>query len=212
MEDYESLKAAVADYLGRDDLTARIPFFIRLAEKRLERDLRLRAMERRSVADVDAGDLGATLPARRMDGAWDVFLEMRDLSWRGPDGRVRTLRYMPPDRYREEARHSGTPSRYTVVGDRLFFAPVPDTRGQLLLTYYAEIPPLSAAQPCNAVLKAAPDAYLYAALVESAPYTRSSAPLELWTQFYSAARRKLEAGEQRARFSAEMTMRPARRI
>ena len=33
---YEGLKAAVADYLGRDDLGERIPTFIRLAEKRID--------------------------------------------------------------------------------------------------------------------------------------------------------------------------------
>ena len=39
---YTNLKQNIADYLARQDLTAQIPMFISLAEKRLNRDLRLR--------------------------------------------------------------------------------------------------------------------------------------------------------------------------
>ena len=45
---YAGLCEAVADYLGRDDMTDRIPTFIALAERRMNRDLRLRVMERRA--------------------------------------------------------------------------------------------------------------------------------------------------------------------
>ena len=39
---YAGLQAAVADWLGRDDLTERLPVFIALCEKRMDRELRLR--------------------------------------------------------------------------------------------------------------------------------------------------------------------------
>ena len=40
--DYTTLQATIANYLARSDLTASIPEFIRLAEDRLSRDLRIR--------------------------------------------------------------------------------------------------------------------------------------------------------------------------
>ena len=83
---------------------------------------------------------------------------------------------------------------------------------KLILTYYAEIPPLSAEQPDNEVLITCPDLYLYAALVEAGPYTRGSAPVEMWTQYYSAAKQKVEEQEQRARFTSNVAMAPIRRI
>lgn len=209
---YKGLCAVVADYLGRDDLTEQIPTFIRLAEKRIERELRLRVMERRSVATVDAGDLGASLPNNREPGAWTVFLEMRDVSWRTPDKQVYSMTYMPPDHYREASMKQGIPRQYTIIGDKVFFECVPDAPGELLLTYYAEIPPLGEKQPDNAVLLTAPDVYLYATLTEAAPYTRGSAPAEQWARLYGAAKQKLEASEQRARFTSNLTMRPTRRI
>lgn len=209
---YEGLKAAVADYLGRDDMAERIPAFIRLAEQRMNRELRLRVMEKRAFTDFAAGDYGIKLPARRVPGDWNVFMEMRDLVWRGQDGQSVNLSYMPPDLYRVEGRRQGRPKKYTIIGDDLFFSPRADAQGVLELTYYAEIPPLGEAQRENAVLLHFPDLYLYASLVESGPFTRGSAPLEMWTQYYAAARQKADANEQRARFTANITMKPVRRI
>lgn len=43
--DYPSLQAAIADYLGRSDLTAQIQTFINQGESRIYRRLRVAAME-----------------------------------------------------------------------------------------------------------------------------------------------------------------------
>ena len=208
---YKGLCEAVADYLGRDDMEARIPTFIALAEKRMNRELRLRVMERRAETDVLAGQSAVPLPWRRQAGNWDVFLEMRDLTWQDKDGQTVNLCYFPPDTY-GQSRSAGRPEGYTIIGRDLFLLPAPDAAGKLYLTYYAEIEPLGEQQPDNSVLLMFPDLYLYGALVESGPFTRGSAPLEMWTQYYAAARQKAEANEQRARFTANITMRPVRRI
>ena len=208
---WKGLCAAVADWLGRDDLKDRIPDFIRLAEKRMERELRLRVMERRAETDVASGQRCVPLPWRREPGRWDVFMEMRDLVWQDADGQCRDLRYVPPDGY-AVSHAPGRPAAYTLIGRELFLLPEPDRGGRLLLTYYAEIPPLGEQQPENDVLLNAPDVYLYAALLESVPYTRGSVPGEQWAQFYASARNRLEASEQRARFTSNLTMKPARRI
>lgn len=208
---YNGLCDAVADYLGRDDMTERIPTFISLAERRMNRELRLRVMERRAETDVLSGQSAVPLPWRRQAGNWDVFLEMRDLTWQDKDGQTVNLCYFPPDTY-GQSRAAGRPEGYTIIGRDLFLLPAPDAAGKLYLTYYAEIEPLGGSQPDNAVLLMFPDLYLYGALVESGPFTRGSVPLETWTQYYSAARQKAEANEQRARFTANITMRPVRRI
>lgn len=208
---YKGLCESVADYLGRDDMTERIPTFIALAERRMNRELRLRVMERRAETDVLAGQSAVPLPWRRQAGNWDVFLEMRDLTWQDKDGQTVNLCYFPPDSY-GQSMMAGRPQAYTIIGRDLFLLPAPDADGKLYLTYYAEIEPLGENQTDNAVLLTAPDLYLYGALVESGPFTRGSVPLEAWTQYYSAARQKAEANEQRARFTANITMRPARRI
>lgn len=208
---FKGLCEAVAEWLGRDDLTAQIPTFIQLAEKRLNRELRLRVMERRAETDVQAFQDAVPLPWRREAGNWDVFMEMRDLVWQDKDGTRRNLTYAPPDEY-AVTRAAGLPRQYTIIGRDLFLLPAPDVAGKLALTYYAEIPPLGPKQPDNAVLLTAPDVYFYATLLESVPFTRGSAPAELWGQFFSGAKNKLDAAEQRARFTSNLTMRPTRRI
>ena len=209
---YAGLRAAVADYLGRDDLDERIPTFIRLAEVRMNRDIRARVMERRAVRDVEAGCRGVKLPADRTDGAWNVFMEMRDLVWRPQGGTAVNLHYVTPDEYRLLGERTGMPSAYTIVGDDLFILPAPDCAGRLELTYYAEIPPLSDVQECNPLLHTAPDLYLYASLMESVPFTRGSVPAQEWMQAYSEAVGKLNHQETHARFTSNLKMRPARRI
>lgn len=212
LSNYDELKEAVIDYLGRDDLEARIPDIIRLAEIRLNREMRMRCMEHRAAAPVQAGSDHISLPWKRVDGDWDVFLEMRDLVWKEA-GTVRNLRYTAPDTYSaEQALSSGVPTHYTIIGHDLYLMPVPDAGGELFLTYYAEIPPLSAVQKANDVLLLAPDLYLYAALVESAPWTRGSVPADMWTQYYQEARSKWNEAEQSARFTSNISMKPMRRV
>lgn len=210
---YAELKSAVQDWLGRSDLSAQIPVFIRLAEQRMNRDLRLRVMERRATLDVDAATSQVSLPWRRTEGDWDVFLEMRDLVWLASgETKPINLLYSPPDTYACEKSQSGRPLHYTIIGRDLFLLPAPDTDGTLYLTYYAEIPPLGDKQSDNEVLAYAPDLYLYATLVESSPYTRGSAPVEMWAKYYDEARNRVSQTEQHARYTAGLAMKPCRRI
>ncbi len=207
---YEGLMAAAADWLGRDDLAPRIPDFIALAERRMARELRLRVMERRAEADVQAGQTFVPLPWRREPGRWDVFLEMRDLVWQGA-GRRRDLAYAPLDGS-GTGLAPGEPGQYSIAGRDLVLLPAPDSPGRLLLHYWAEPAPLGPEQPENEVLLTAPDLYLYGTLAASASYTRGSAPLELWERAYVEARNRLQAAEERGRFCSNLRMRPVRRV
>jgi hypothetical protein len=136
---------------------------------------------------------------------------MRDLVWQSADGMSRSLTYCPPDDY-AETRAAGLPRQYTIIGRDLFLLPASEADGKLMLTYYAEIPPLGENQPDNAVLLTAPDLYLYATLLESVAFTRGSVPAKEWAEFYQGAKNKLDAAEQRARFTSNLTMRPIRRV
>ena len=67
---YATLKTTIANYLARTDLTDQIPEFIRLAEDRLRRDLRIRPMLKVATASTTAGDATVSLPSD--------FLAMKD--------------------------------------------------------------------------------------------------------------------------------------
>ena len=67
---YDNLKTNIADYLARQDLADKIPMFISLAEKRLNRDLRLRQTLQQSTFSMSSGYEVPT-PAD--------FLELKDI-------------------------------------------------------------------------------------------------------------------------------------
>ncbi len=69
--DYTTLQATIASYLARDDLTATIPEYIRLAEDRLARDLRIRQMLKVVTTTATASDDTVEILAD--------FLAMKDL-------------------------------------------------------------------------------------------------------------------------------------
>ena len=67
---YSDLKTKVASYLARTDLTDQIPDFIRFAELRLRRELRIRQMLKSVTTTTTGGDSTVELPSD--------FLEARD--------------------------------------------------------------------------------------------------------------------------------------
>ncbi len=208
-EEYASLQETIRKYLGYDP-DGMIPTFIGLAEKRLQREVRLRVMERRGVSATTPGVESVWLPDRRDPGDWDVYLNMREVSLKSSP--PVNLEYITPDEYTNRSDTSGMPSAYTIIGRQLLFAPVPDAAYTVLLTYYAQIPPLSETRPTNDALLNHPDLYLYAALVESIPYARSSVPGELWTNMYTAARDDAQASDVKARYSRQLAAKPPRRF
>ncbi len=57
ISNYSELKAAIADWLNRSDLTDSIPDFIALAETRHKRDFKIRRMETRVISTIRYGKL-----------------------------------------------------------------------------------------------------------------------------------------------------------
>ena len=56
LTNYADLQATIAQYLARSDLTDQIPTFIRLAEDRLRRELRIRPMLKVATATLEQGE------------------------------------------------------------------------------------------------------------------------------------------------------------
>jgi hypothetical protein len=176
---YSDLQVAVGNWLNRTDLADRIPEFIALAEAQMSRRLRVRQMVARAEAAL-AGEF-TEAPAD--------MLEPIQLALEISESDVRVLRYLAPERLLTEKAgvvSSGEPELYTVIGATLQLLPVPDTAYTGELTYYAKIPPL-ASNPTNWMLGMYPDAYLYGALVQSAPYLVDDERVMTWGSMFQAA-------------------------
>ena len=187
---YTELKASVADWLNRSDLTAAIPDFISLAEAQIERTLRTRQMIVRANASFNV-EFGAT-PAD--------FLEVRSFKLSGTNPPT-PLSFMTIDALDAEATKftaSGRPKFFGVVGSQFRLVPTPDSNYATELTYYAKLSKLSASVATNFILSASPDIYLYGALLQAAPYLQDDARIQVWATLYERALNDLQTADDRA--------------
>lgn len=151
--DYATLISTVGDWLDRDDLGAKIPVFIQMAEAMFNRELRTSDMEKSAL--LSATGEATDLPTD--------YLAMRAIYVEGsPD---RPLRGLAPTAIRQEFDGStGDPVAYTLVDGGLVLVPPPADTTVLHLDYFARIEALNGATPSNWLLEKHPDAYLYATL------------------------------------------------
>lgn len=190
---YSQLKTAIADFLNRDDLAATVPTFIALAEADINRRLRHWQMEERATAEMDTQY--SAVPADwvetiRFQTAGDSTRPLELIS------RAEML-----DRRATAYNAVGRPQFYTMAAGQFEVFPTPDQTYNAELLYFARVPALSDATPTNWLLTASPDAYLYGALVHSAPYLQDDARSTVWASFYQSAIDALNTASDDARYS-----------
>lgn len=190
---YADLQQRIADFLNRDDLAASIPAFIALAEARLEREVRHWRGEKR--ADVLIGSRFTALPAD--------YLEMTRLHVAG----FPAMQFATQDWMQRQAAMQGVPRFFAITGGQIEVNPVPATPVAAEMAYYAALPRLSDAAPGNWLLATAPDAYLYGALIHSAPFLQEDARIQVWASLYESAVNALNAESSRARHPGKLVMR-----
>jgi hypothetical protein len=190
---YAELQSTIASYLARSDLTAMIPDFIRLAELRLQRELRIRQMLKVVTTVTVAGDSTVELPTD--------FLQIRDLHLNTNPTMV--LEYLSPSALFRNARtsESGLPKQYTVLAVEFQFAPVPDSEYTLSMLYYAKPEQLSDTVASNVFLTVCPDLLLYAALGEAEPYLMNDARLQTWATLYDKGLNALTVSDDQGEYS-----------
>ena len=190
---YATLKAAVADWLNRADLTDQIPTFIQLAEAGLNRDMRTRSMVVRADAPIDSQY--TTLP---LD-----YLEMTTLYLRTSP--VTKLQFLTQEEMQLKKSQgyptSGTPRYFSVVGTSMEVLPAPDSAQTAEMIYYGKTPTLSDSNTTNWLLTAHPDIYLWSSLISSAPYLRDDGRIETWRGLLGAAMDSLVLANSRQEFS-----------
>jgi hypothetical protein len=198
LDTYAELLGGIEDWLNRvgsPELAVRAPDFVRLAEARFNRDLRVRQMLTR------ARDLYT------VDGAFDLpsdWLETKKVTvvWGGKIRKLEPVSEDQADKINERNSYLGTgPTAYTVNGSLVELLPTPTDDLDVYLDYYAEVPALSESNTSNWLLARWPDMYLYGSLVHSAPYLRDDSRVTTWAGFYDRALGEIRAADERAAFS-----------
>jgi len=173
---YATLQSAVADYLARDDLTSFVPNFIQNAENKLYRSLNLRNEETALSISITSGV--ATVPSdfKALKLAYYDSSPVQLLQWVSLDELYRDY----PVR-----SGSGTPKVIAREGSNFVFGPYPSD-GTLKGVYYAKQDPLRTTDGSWYVLNA-PEALLYGALLEAAPFIKDDERLPVWVGLYQSA-------------------------
>lgn len=195
LDSYANLKAAIATFLDRDDLTAQIDDFIDLAEARHKREILIREMLARSQAPV--GGRFLALPAR--------FIKMRSLRLlTNPVTVLEEVNLHEMNRERDAA--TGKPMFYT-IHEEIEFDITPDAAYTAEMIYYASFLPLDNTNTSNGLLVRAPDAYLYGALVASAPLLAADERIQTWETLYGIARDGLIITDRQSRIGSPLASR-----
>ena len=196
---YSALKTKIAEYLARTDLDAQIPDFIRLAEERLRRELRIRQMLKVATASTTASDSTVSLPAD--------FLAMKEMHLDTTP--VSTLTFQTTSNFFKNARvtDSGKPVHYTLLGSEFQFAPIPDSVYTIRMVYYYKPDLLSDSNTSNLFLANCPDLLLYGALAEAEPYLMNDERLATWAQLYERGLQALRTSDDDSEYpSAPMVI------
>lgn len=187
---YAELQTAVANWLGRADLTSRVPEFIALCEAKLNRELRAIDQETKN-ASFSINDEYVNVPSG--------FLEAR-LFQVTANGRRFALKQLSleqqTNRYKDGA---GTPESFAVVGGQFRFGPIPDTTYTATLIYYTAIVALATSSP-NWVLTNHPDVYLYGSLLEAEGFLQDDNRLPVWKAGYNEGVATLREAHLRKRW------------
>ncbi len=161
------LKASIASWINKTNLTTEIIDFITLLEARVVRDLKTSELEVTTTLVVDAAS--ETLPT---DYAGMIRAHL--------GGTYPTLDYLPSDRFHSvyASTTSGRPVCYTIEANTILFGPSPDDTYTMTYTYIAK--PDIATDSTNRLLDIYPDIYLFGALVEAANFIND---VELQTKY-----------------------------
>ena len=189
---YSELQASLADWLLRDDLTAVIPTFISLAEAQMSRSLSHWRQETRSDAQIDARY--SDLPAD-----WLSPIRLSVSTGSGPV----ELEPMSYSEMLDARTHSadavGTPRYYSISAGSLEIYPTPSGTFDVTMLYRGAVPALTDSATTNWLLTYAPDAYLYGALLQAAPYLSDDARIGVWGSLYENAITGLNADSDKAK-------------
>lgn len=190
---FTTLKSAIANWLDRDDLSDQLPDFISLNEALFNRVLRIRPMETIVTDATVSGTKAYDLPTG--------YVQMREIHLDTTP--VTSLQYISPEMlYRVWAgSSSGKPDSYSIIGDKIYFGPTPDSAYNYTMTYYKTFDALSDSNTTNWVILNAPDVYLYGALLQAEPFLQNDQRIPVWERGLRQALSDLQSQDDKDRHS-----------
>ena len=203
---YDDLVQRCQDWLfGRTDIASRVPDFITMFEAKANRKLFCRQMEIRSTATVNLNAPEPEFVPLPLD--FQSMRRVRLINTVQPSGGSKPRLKFATGAQMDDLRvmnntEPGIPIWFAVFGTQMELCPTPAYAFPLEMIYRANIPPLGANTATNWLLAFAPDAYLYGALMEAAPYLANDERIPVWASGVQAAFDDLNKLSDEAEFNA----------
>lgn len=187
---YADLKASVATWLARDDLTAQIPDFISLHEAWLNTELRTREMEQRAQ----------TTTTTEVYYGWPAdMLEIRYIKVAGSPPSM--LTYLPPEQIEAlPTEQDAVPRFWSDIQSQLRLAPTPASGQTIEIGYYKKLD--LASDTNNWLLNKNPGVYLFGTLMQAEPFLMNDQRTQTWNSMLTRAINGIEGAEWRVKAGA----------
>jgi len=157
----------------------------------MDRKVRHWRMEERSTASIDA----------RYTQLPDGFMEAVRFHLDVDERPIELVTPLALQSYRRgSADTTGRPKYYSVIAGQLEVWPTPDSTYTGELYYYARTAALTDSNTSNWILQYFPDAYLYGALMHSAPYLVDDQRTTVWASLYQGAIDGINSNNEKAKF------------
>jgi len=204
LNNYTALKASIANWLNRSDLTDAIQDdFIKLCEADFNAKLRIRQMEQIDTVTINAETV--EVPSG--------FIAARSFYILSGDTKYHLEYISPANLFKiKGGSTSGLPRVYTIESDNgtesFRFAPSPDTSYTGYLQYYKEFPTLSSSNATNYILSSHPSIYLYGSLYHASNFLGGIEPnqQQQWLGMYQAALERCENNDRTDSYGASPTV------
>lgn len=199
---YNSLLDDLRAYLERGATAAtdptvyeQLPNLINLAERRLGREIKIQG----TVAAMTGTFTGGT-PVYAKPNRWRETVSMNVGTGTGNNTRreVFPRSYEYCRSYWPDDTQTGTPRFYADYDySHWLIAPTPTAGSPFEVLYYEQPPYLDDTTQTNWWTEYAPNALLYAALLEAAPFLKNPEAIQIWEGFYNRAIASLNGEDMR---------------
>lgn len=198
LDTYSNLKAEIATWLDRDDLTSSIDTFIDLCEAKLGREVRVRAMLKRATATMSTATKYMALPS-----GYKAMKILRLLT----DPPTVLQQCNETELTARLLSETGKPL-YFAIHEEIEFNRTPDDEYSVEMIYYCGLDALTDSNTSNWILTNAPDLYLYGSLIAAEPFLDNDERIATWKTFYEEGVRSLNLEDMRSRTSGPQISRP----
>lgn len=191
---FAELKTAIKGVLERPNIAdSTIETWIAMAEADFDRTLKHYEMETTTTLNVTSEN--TALPTD--------YLQAKRVYIAGTTKALKVVRSSKlQDMLERRGYAAGEPTHYAIIGTSIAFYPAPASATVSML-YLQKIPRLSDSNTSNWLLEMGPDAYLYGALLHSAPYENDDARMATWGMLLQRAKDALDMQSDMAKFAAD---------